>query len=65
MRRGLFKPNCALGPFLPYLVSVLFSYAQAVLIDLFIRLGYITPENEPDYMKILTRLHGQFDFERW
>ncbi|KAF9467226.1 nudix hydrolase 20 [Collybia nuda] len=36
-----------------------------VLIDLFIRLGYITPENEPDYMKIVTRLHGQFDYERW
>lgn len=48
MRRGSFKPNCAL-----------------VLIDLFIRLGYLTPDNEPDYTKIITRLHGQFDFERW
>ncbi|KAF5384444.1 hypothetical protein D9615_003403 [Tricholomella constricta] len=36
-----------------------------VLIDLFIRLGYLTPENEPDYMKIITRLHGTFDLERW
>ncbi|KAF9467223.1 nudix hydrolase 20 [Collybia nuda] len=36
-----------------------------VLIDLFIRLGYITPENEPDFMKIVTRLHGRFDYERW
>ncbi|KAG6885217.1 hypothetical protein C0993_004777 [Termitomyces sp. T159_Od127] len=36
-----------------------------VLIDLFIRLGYITPENEPDYIKIITRLHGTFDLERW
>ncbi|RDB17096.1 hypothetical protein Hypma_001735 [Hypsizygus marmoreus] len=36
-----------------------------VLIDLFIRLGYVTPENEPDYLKILTRLHGTFDLERW
>jgi len=36
-----------------------------VLIDLFIRLGYVTPENEPNYMKILTRLHGAFDLERW
>ncbi|KAG6895797.1 hypothetical protein C0992_012461, partial [Termitomyces sp. T32_za158] len=35
-----------------------------VLIDLFIRLGYITPENEGDYMKIITRLHGTFDLER-
>lgn len=33
--------------------------------DLFIRLGYITPDNEPDYMKIITRLHGSFDFDRW
>ncbi|KAG6901825.1 hypothetical protein C0995_007532 [Termitomyces sp. Mi166 len=36
-----------------------------VLIDLFIRLGYVMPENEPDYMKIITRLHGTFDLERW
>ncbi|KAJ7054781.1 nudix hydrolase 20 [Mycena amicta] len=37
----------------------------AVLIDLFIRLGYITPDNEPEYMKIVTGLHTQFDYERW
>ncbi|KAG6836281.1 hypothetical protein H0H93_009553 [Arthromyces matolae] len=36
-----------------------------VLVDLFVRLGYITPENEPDYLSIVTRLHGTFDFERW
>lgn len=36
-----------------------------VIMDLFIRLGYITPDNEPDYMKIVTRLHGSFDFDRW
>ncbi|KAJ7099863.1 nudix hydrolase 20 [Mycena crocata] len=36
-----------------------------VLIDLFIRLGYIAPDNEPDYMKIVTALHTQFDYERW
>lgn len=41
------------------------SQTPSVLIDLFIRLGYITPDNEPDFMKILTRLHGTFDFERW
>lgn len=34
-----------------------------VIIDLLIRLGYITPDNEPDFMKIITRLHGRFDFE--
>ncbi|KAJ7748417.1 nudix hydrolase 20 [Mycena metata] len=36
-----------------------------VLIDLFIRLGYITPDNEPDFLKIVTALHTQFDYERW
>jgi len=36
-----------------------------VLIDLFIRLGYCTPDNEPDYMKIITRMHGRFEYERW
>ncbi|GLB39742.1 putative NUDIX domain containing protein [Lyophyllum shimeji] len=36
-----------------------------VLLNLYIRLGYVTPDDEPDYMKILTRLHGTFDFERW
>ncbi|KAH8829229.1 nudix hydrolase 20 [Flagelloscypha sp. PMI_526] len=48
MKRGLFKPNCAL-----------------VLIDLFMRLGYITPDNEPDYMEISTRLHGRFGYDAW
>ncbi|KAF8654798.1 hypothetical protein AX16_003367 [Volvariella volvacea WC 439] len=36
-----------------------------VLIDLFIRLGFVTPENEPDYMNIVTRLHGRFDYKLW
>ncbi|KAF5348027.1 hypothetical protein D9758_010035 [Tetrapyrgos nigripes] len=36
-----------------------------VLIDLFIQLGYITPDNEADYMKISTRLHGRFDYDHW
>ncbi|KAJ7119714.1 NUDIX hydrolase domain-like protein [Mycena epipterygia] len=36
-----------------------------VLIDLLIRLGYITPDSEPDYLKIMTALHGGFDYERW
>ncbi|KAG7451580.1 nudix hydrolase 20 [Guyanagaster necrorhizus] len=57
LRAGSFKPNCALG-------KLCTKYLQ-LIIDLLIRLGHITPENEPDYMKILTRLHGQFDYERW
>ncbi|PPQ71242.1 hypothetical protein CVT26_010984 [Gymnopilus dilepis] len=36
-----------------------------VILDLFIRLGYITPDNEPDFMKIMHRLHGDFDYGIW
>jgi len=64
MHEGLFKPNCALGSF-KFAVLLIALILLSVLIDLLIRLGYITPDNEPDFMKILTRLHGTFDFERW
>ncbi|KAH9020616.1 NUDIX hydrolase domain-like protein [Lactarius hengduanensis] len=36
-----------------------------VLIDFMVRHGYLTPENEPRYLEITQRLHGQFDLERW
>ncbi|EGO01178.1 hypothetical protein SERLA73DRAFT_167310 [Serpula lacrymans var. lacrymans S7.3] len=36
-----------------------------VLIDFMIRHGYITPDNEPRYMEIATRLHGSFEYDRW
>ncbi|ETW77437.1 hypothetical protein HETIRDRAFT_147865 [Heterobasidion irregulare TC 32-1] len=36
-----------------------------VIIDFLIRKGLITPENEPDFLEIITRLHGRFDIERW
>ncbi|KAL0945968.1 hypothetical protein HGRIS_012246 [Hohenbuehelia grisea] len=36
-----------------------------VLIDLLMRLGHVTPDNEPDYMQIVTRMHNRFDYERW
>ncbi|KAF9556827.1 nudix hydrolase 20 [Agrocybe pediades] len=36
-----------------------------VIIDLLIRLGYMTPDNEPNFMKILNRLHGNFDYLQW
>jgi len=36
-----------------------------VLIDFMMRHGYLTPENEPRYLEINQRLHGQFDIERW
>ncbi|KAI0315284.1 NUDIX hydrolase domain-like protein [Amylostereum chailletii] len=36
-----------------------------VLIDFLIRHGYITPDNEPHFLEIQTRLHGRFDHDRW
>ncbi|EPQ50852.1 LOC733379 protein-like protein [Gloeophyllum trabeum ATCC 11539] len=36
-----------------------------VIIDFLMRRGFITPDNEPDYMEILTRLHSRFEYERW
>ncbi|TBU63613.1 nudix hydrolase 20 [Dichomitus squalens] len=44
----------------------LFKYNCAtVLIDFMVRKGIITPDNEPDYQEIVTRLHGRFDHDRW
>ncbi|KAL4072153.1 NUDIX hydrolase domain-like protein [Scleroderma yunnanense] len=36
-----------------------------VLVDFLIRHGYLTPDNNPNYMEIMTRLHGRFYHERW
>ncbi|KIO11294.1 hypothetical protein M404DRAFT_994966 [Pisolithus tinctorius Marx 270] len=36
-----------------------------VLIDFLIRHGYLTPENDPNFMEIVTRLHGRFHYDRW
>ena len=64
MRQALFKPNCALGT---YISSLFFhtDYQSTVLIDFFMRHGYITPDNEPDYAEIITRLHGRFGHDKW
>ena len=69
MREALFKPNCAVGT---YNTSLFLHtdpnathYLNLVLIDFFIRHGYITPDTEPNYVEIITRLHGRFDHERW
>ncbi|GJE93476.1 nudix hydrolase domain-containing protein [Phanerochaete sordida] len=35
------------------------------LIDFMVRHGYITPDNEPDFQEIITRLHGRFEYDRW
>ncbi|KZV96000.1 BRO1-domain-containing protein [Exidia glandulosa HHB12029] len=34
-----------------------------VLVDFLIRHGFITAENEPNYLEIITRLHGRFDWD--
>ncbi|KAK7682760.1 hypothetical protein QCA50_014143 [Cerrena zonata] len=36
-----------------------------VFIDFMINHGYITADNEPDFLEIVTRLHGRFDYEKW
>ncbi|CAL1709956.1 unnamed protein product [Somion occarium] len=36
-----------------------------VLIDFMINHGLITPDNEPDFLEIVTRIHGRFDYDRW
>ncbi|KAF9045458.1 nudix hydrolase 20 [Panaeolus papilionaceus] len=36
-----------------------------VILDLLIRRGYITPDNEPDFVKIANRLHGNFSYQIW
>ncbi|KAF5325389.1 hypothetical protein D9619_009882 [Psilocybe cf. subviscida] len=38
---------------------------SVVIVDLFIRLGYIMPESEPNFMKIMTRLHSSFQYDMW
>lgn len=42
-----------------------YRYILQVLIDFLVRHGYLTPENEPRYLEINQRLHGNFDIERW
>ncbi|KAG8701040.1 hypothetical protein FRC11_012482 [Ceratobasidium sp. 423] len=34
-----------------------------VLLDFFVRHGIVTPENEPNYLEIVTRMHGRFGVE--
>ena len=65
MRAGEFKPNCALGASSFSFLGIALTVASQVLIDFLVRHGYLTPENEPRYVEINQRLHGQFDLERW
>jgi hypothetical protein len=39
--------------------------ALLVIVDFLVRHGYVSPENEPHYVDIVTRLHGRFDFTSW
>ncbi|KAI0942878.1 hypothetical protein AcW1_002649 [Taiwanofungus camphoratus] len=36
-----------------------------VLVDFMIRHGYLTAEDDPDFLEIMTRLHGRFGYENW
>ncbi|TDL18111.1 hypothetical protein BD410DRAFT_793597 [Rickenella mellea] len=36
-----------------------------VLLDFLIHHGHVTPDNEPHFLEITTRMHGRFDFDRW
>ncbi|EMD36878.1 hypothetical protein CERSUDRAFT_51750 [Gelatoporia subvermispora B] len=36
-----------------------------VLVDFMVRHGHLTAENEADYLEIVSRLHGRFEYERW
>lgn len=46
---GAFKPNCTLGTCTDTLTPV--------LLDFFIRHGWLTPDMEPDYTKLVALLH--------
>jgi len=65
MQEALFKPNCAVGMYNTSLFLRANHDATPVLIDFFIRHGYIIPDTEPNYMEIITRLHGRFNHEKW
>ncbi|KAM5545939.1 hypothetical protein V8D89_000065 [Ganoderma adspersum] len=55
-----------LGKVVEHIRSGVFKYNCApVLLDFMVRKGIITPENEPDYQEIVTRLHGRFEHDRW
>ena len=41
------------------------SACSQVLLDFLVRHGYLTSENEPRFLEINQRLHGDFDIERW
>ncbi|KAM5539310.1 hypothetical protein V8D89_007001 [Ganoderma adspersum] len=46
--------------------SGVFKYNCApVLLDFMVRKGIITPENEPNYEQVITRLHVGFEHDRW
>jgi hypothetical protein len=60
------SPNCGLGK---YIQRSLFQERRCLYIacsdhPLAHRLGFITPDNEPDFMKIISQIHGTFDYEK-
>ena len=67
MKAGLFKPNCAVGELSPTsrATFAFFLNPHPVIIDFMIRHGFITPDNEGDFLDITTRIHRRFDFENY
>ncbi|KZT08146.1 uncharacterized protein LAESUDRAFT_742583 [Laetiporus sulphureus 93-53] len=56
----------SLGEVVTRIRAALFKPNTAlVLLDFMIRHGYLTPDEEPDYQEIVTRLHGRFDYDKW
>ena len=67
MKAGLFKANCAVGEFSHVTFRSLprSEPPHPVIIDFMIRHGFITPDNEGDFLDIITRIHRRFDFESY
>ena len=66
MFEAKFKRNCAVGRSSVYLLHTELIYlVTIVLVDFLVRHGYITPETEPNYLEIATRLHGRFGFDTY
>ena len=67
MKAGLFKPNCAVGEILstPQSTFCPSKPPSPVIVDFMIRHGFINPDNEGDFLDIITRIHRRFDLEAY
>ena len=67
MQQGRFKANCAAGMGSHCTINLTYYHClkPLVLVDFLVRHGYLTPDNDPNYMEIMTRLHGRFYHDKW